>query len=779
MKKNYVLPCILCVLLLGNVAFAATEHEPNNTPSQANSLTLNGSISGAINPAADVDWFKVTTNADGLLSATITAKGDHPTYVALYDHDGITLFTQNYSYTTVTISQDGLSPGTYYIKVYCYFSTDTSNYTLSDALTPAPLTNDIEPNGLYTQADALTLNGSITGHVGFYYNHVRDTADWFKFTTNSDGLVKLNFAVQDNQAIYWQLYDGNGTTYLNGAYTYVNSSYNTDGLAAGTYYVKVFCYFNSGFGEYTLTDSLFKPAQANDIEPNNSKAQAETFALNSTVTGHVGYYYNVNRDTSDWYKLTTNADGEISLTLTPANNTATYVTIYDNNGTTVLNSNYTYTGFTLNTDGLGKGTYYLRVYCYYNSQFAPYTLTNNLTTYTNANDVEPNNGPYQAKTMPANGTVTGHYDFYYNGAYDPKDWWKINYTGSGALTVTSTLETQKLSGTIPPTYMNIYKDTNAAPIYSQYAYSGLTASLTGLAQGYYWVEIIPYYTGAGQFDGYNLSATFTQVNKATITLQSTTPGISCTNGSISYKCAKSHAPYTVQLYRYELVYGSPMSVKNTSAFTISNLPPGLYHATVFGDGATGNAFGKTTDTAVVPVPTNTSTTGIKKTQVTMKWDSLACIKYYSIQYRVNGTTPWTTVPTTSNKGSFVLKNLTASTTYNWQVASVDTGNKKTATSLYLAGPNFTTLSAREEQITSQGISVYPNPASNIITLAIDNLSGNGKILILNMQGQIVQQLSIGASQASLPIDISELSAGMYQIKLIDGNSSRTLPFEKQ
>src|SRR5450432_2838011 len=99
MKKNYALLSILC-LLLGNLAFATTEHEPNNTPAQANTLTLNGSITGSINPAGDIDWFKVTTTSDGALSATITPHSNKYTYVAMYDNNGTTFFISNYSNST-------------------------------------------------------------------------------------------------------------------------------------------------------------------------------------------------------------------------------------------------------------------------------------------------------------------------------------------------------------------------------------------------------------------------------------------------------------------------------------------------------------------------------------------------------------------------------------------------------------------------------------------------------------------------------------------------------
>jgi Secretion system C-terminal sorting domain/Fibronectin type III domain len=781
MKKIFLLLTLVICVFAGKVAFAATEHEPNNTPAQANNLTLNGSITGAMSPAADIDYYKVTTTSDGMLSATLTLNASIYTWVAMYDNNGTTLFLSNYSNTTVTINQDGLAAGTYYLAVYCYYGTDTvHSYTLSNTLTPASVANDVEPDNSKAQAEKLNLNSTTTGHVGYYYNLVRDTNDWYKVTTNADGYLRLKLTPNSGQYVWVYLYDNDGVTLLNSAYANLAFSYNSDGLAAGTYYIRVNCYYTSGFSPYSLTDSLYKPAQANDLEPNNNPSQAVTFTQGSTVTGHIGYYYNHKRDTADWYKLTTNADGLIGLTITSTNGTYIYAALYDNNGTTLIHQDYSNTTGSINTDGLGQGTYYVKVYCFYNSQFSPYTLTNTLTTYTNANDVEPNNSPYQAKTMPANGTTTGHFDFYYNGAYDPQDWWKINYTANdGNLTVTRTLETQKLNGSIPYTWMYIYKDTTAAPIYSMYNNTTtLTASLTGLTQGYYWVKIIPFYSGATQFDGYNITNSFKQT-AAKITLQSTTNGSSCTNGAIQFKCSKSEPPYIVQLYRYELPFGSLLIVKNTKAFTFSNLPPGLYHATAFGDGATGTAFGKTTDTAIVPIPANTSTTGIKKTQVTLKWDSLACIKYYSIQYRVNGTGTWTTVNTTSNKGSYVLKNLTASTTYNWQVASVDTGNKKTAASLYAAGPNFTTTATREALSSAISASVYPNPASTSITITLSGESGNVIIAILNLTGQVVQQQTIGSDATSLQMDVSKLPGAMYMVKITDSNGSETLPFEKQ
>src|SRR4029453_14060280 len=164
MKTKILLFSMLCSMFY--VAAYSAESEPNNTKAQANTLALNGSNSGGTSPAGDADWWKITTNKDGMLSVTLTSTSGQYCWEYLYDHDGTTLLVANNSNGTVTISKDGLAPGTYYVKVVAYFSNETPSYTISNSLTVAPLTNDVEPNDVYTQASVLAPTGSITGHIG-------------------------------------------------------------------------------------------------------------------------------------------------------------------------------------------------------------------------------------------------------------------------------------------------------------------------------------------------------------------------------------------------------------------------------------------------------------------------------------------------------------------------------------------------------------------------------------------------------------------------------------
>ena len=240
------------------------------------------------------------------------------------------------------------------------------------------------------------VNTIVTGHVGYYYNNHRDTTDWYRLTTTQDGLIQLTLNPVNGSSTWVTLYDHNGNTVLSSVQSNVTFTASKDGLAAGTYYAEVYCYYNNQFTPYVLKDSLFTPVQANDKEPNNSTATALILAPNTAVTGHIGYYYNNLRDTTDWYKITLAGNGSIKLTLSPVNGTSTWLTLYDNNGTTVLSSNQSNSTFTINKDGLTAGTYYVAVYCYYNSQFTPYILKDSLTTslpvtFINFNGVLQNN----------------------------------------------------------------------------------------------------------------------------------------------------------------------------------------------------------------------------------------------------------------------------------------------------------------------------------------------------------------------------------------------------
>lgn len=906
MKQKLLLIALLLFSFFYNTA-KANETEPNNTKAQANTLALNGSNSGKINPAADQDWWKVTTTGDGKLDISLTPLSGKNTWIYLYDNDGTTQLNANYSTGTFTVSTDGLAAGTYYIKVVCYYGTDTGSYNISNALTVPSQSNDAEPNDTKAQAKVLNLNASKTGHIDYYYNNHRDTSDWYKITTTADGRLRLRVTSNNGQYVNCWLFDNDGTTQLNYDNTNGTKDINTDGLAAGTYYVRIQAYYNTGFAPYTIADSLFVPSQANDTEPNGTKAQALTLGLNGSTTGHIAYYYNNQRDTADWYKVTTTADGLLRLRITSHNGQYINCWLYDNDGTTQLNYNntnsildintdglaagtyyvriqsyynngfepytladslfspsqandtepngtkaqaltlaqdgsttghinyyynnvkdtfdwykvttvsdgmlnititsnngqnvwaylfdndgtllhneYTSSILTYHVDGLAAGTYYVRINTYYNSEFAPYTLSNTLTAYTNANDAEPNNYFAQAKTVNANSTTTGHVNFYDNGAKNAVDIFKINYTGSGNMTLVLNQENRFNFGSAEPTWFQVYKDTTASAIYSAYHYSTSgNINLTGLTQGYYYIKIFTYYNGNfTDFSSYSFSNSFTQTNIAKIKLATPVAPTDCSStNSLKFTCSGSQPPYTIQLYRFGLPYGSPVVVAKTKTFT--NLPHGYYYATAYGDGATGTAFGKSKAVTLVPAPTNLSTTNITSTQARFNWTTQSCASYYQVQYRVHDSITWITKKTNGNVGSYIARNLTPGTLYEWRVASADTSNGVGGIGAYTDSIPFTTaasfaaISDNSDDIgiastNSKGVlAVYPNPAKTQFTLQLNSIKTSGMMSanLKDMNGNVVWSAANINANTNKTVNVSHLANGLYVLQITGSNGS--------
>jgi len=217
MKRSKIL-LTLFSLLTASLLYAA-ETEPNNNRAQANTLALNGSNTGAISVSGDEDWWKVTTNADGKLNVTINISNGLHLYCYIYDNDGIIELNSGYGNATKLVSVDGLAAGTYYIKLRPYYAGQLPAYTISNELVTPAQANDTEPNNNKTEAKVLPLNNSGTGHAGFYYNNKRDTADWYKITTNADGRLRITMSSANAQHVYVHLYDNNGTTLLDEGYT--------------------------------------------------------------------------------------------------------------------------------------------------------------------------------------------------------------------------------------------------------------------------------------------------------------------------------------------------------------------------------------------------------------------------------------------------------------------------------------------------------------------------------------------------------------------------------
>src|SRR5262249_44645485 len=120
--------------------------------------------------------------------------------------------------------------------------------------------------------------------------------------------------------------------------------------------------------------------------------------------------------------------------------------------------------------------------------------------------------------------------------------------------------------------------------------------------------------------------------------------------------------------------------------------------------------------------------------------------------------------------------LTASTTYEWQVAHVDTGNNQTATSSYTATVTFTTAAMKADESTSdqEALTIYPNPASKELTVNFSNgVEGKVMIRLYDVSGKLMlaMETSAIAGMNQQKLDLNLFPAGLYtlQITMADGS----------
>ena len=265
---------------LGLTAYAGDtyyETEDNDDYSSADYVPVNSTIYGVCSDYSysDTDWYKFTLSSPAKVNVQFSfnrADADGDWYVYLYKYEG------NGDYSTLdyedvyvydgsyTFSSLGLPAGTYFVKVYGYNSACGRQYSITPKC--SYVSNwETEFNDEYTSADPLSM-----GTTRYGVNPTSSDDDWYKFTLNSPASVSVAFthtkaSADGDWGVYLYKYNGGGE-YAQLAYEDVcvsdgNYTFPTQGLSAGTYFVKVSgC--NSACGRQygvTVSYSVGKPGK--------------------------------------------------------------------------------------------------------------------------------------------------------------------------------------------------------------------------------------------------------------------------------------------------------------------------------------------------------------------------------------------------------------------------------------------------------------------------------------------------------------------------------------
>ena len=241
---------------LGLTAYAGDtyyETEDNDDYSSADYVPVNSTIYGVCSDYSysDTDWYKFPLSSPAKVNVQFSfnrADADGDWYVYLYKYEG------NGDYSTLdyedvyvydgsyTFSSLGLPAGTYFVKAYGYNSACGRQYSITPKC--SYVSNwETEFNDEYTSADPLSM-----GTTRYGVNPTSSDDDWYKFTLNSPASVSVAFthtkaSADGDWGVYLYKYNGGGE-YAQLAYEDVcvsdgNYTFPTQGLSAGTYFVKV------------------------------------------------------------------------------------------------------------------------------------------------------------------------------------------------------------------------------------------------------------------------------------------------------------------------------------------------------------------------------------------------------------------------------------------------------------------------------------------------------------------------------------------------------------
>lgn len=174
------------------------------------------------------------------------------------------------------------------------------------------------------------------------------------------------------------------------------------------------------------------------------------------------------------------------------------------------------------------------------------------------------------------------------------------------------------------------------------------------------------------------------------------------------------------------------------------------------------------------MPTGVYVDPINFVNATINWSPMPCAYSYTLKYREQGTSKWTTksgLTDTSKK----LTGLTSNTVYEYKIRTVCTSDNKSKSG-FTPLATFMTLLKLDDHAPeiNDGVQIYPNPtAHNSVLSFVAKSDGPAVIHIFNAMGQdlkmINRQTATGTNEITL--DLTDYPAGIYLVQLMyDGKT---------
>ncbi len=429
---------------------AQTETEPNNSFAQANTFAQGSPISAALSPTDQYDYFKAIPVQAGktriLFQYTNPAAAVGPDLFIYVYGKNQSLFATKYLYDApLGTHSDSLilncrEADTVYIM---FNSISAFTYSLQ-YLVAAVGAPDAEPNNSFAQATSVNAQSTVVGQIG-YVGVAADGYDYFQTYLPDGGTIKLYLTLNNTSGS--ALSDFYAYAY-NSAQSQIGYNYLNDqplGLGATDTLIiscraqeTIYFMFNStGCFSYSFMYEIIQSG-TNDVEPNNTFAEATLISPQTVVPGRIGYTGTAT-DSYDNFKSYLPNGGTLKLYITPTNTSGSALSDFY---TYVYNSAQGQIGYKYLYDrpiGLGA-TDTLTLHCreqdttyfrFNSSGCFSYTFSYEVIS-SGTNDAEPNNTFAEATLISAQTIVPGRIG-YTGTASDSYDNFKTYLPDGGTL----------------------------------------------------------------------------------------------------------------------------------------------------------------------------------------------------------------------------------------------------------------------------------------------------------------------------------------------------------
>ncbi|MGB1032056.1 MAG: hypothetical protein ACPGWM_05555 [Flavobacteriales bacterium] len=323
------------------------EEEPNDEYVQAQMVSPNETINASWSTPFEWDIFAFTLTEPGKISCDIVNAGLEPLSLAIVNQTqpsqtvGQLVEELNVSDPQYHIEKCCLAEGLYAIRLRAPFDADMTSYTVELTFTPydgpndetSHLSNQDSDNAIPIELSEDFIVNGVNGFDTHQDGVSRDREDWFRFEMPSRGEIFIDSLTSSAE------YDATCASYIVSDPSYrflmpgtnnlgqLNTDEHYECLSAGTHYISFDGPGQPPIDEYCVSYSLFGQQVlfedgddgSNDFEDDTFETAREYSFSNDGPSkgyiGHIRYTGGLSSDQTDWWKITTEQSGPLTVTV--------------------------------------------------------------------------------------------------------------------------------------------------------------------------------------------------------------------------------------------------------------------------------------------------------------------------------------------------------------------------------------------------------------------------------------------------------------------------------